>query len=312
MPLERIVEGTCDGRSIQGLKRAAVRLAANPKKKPEGHILGNYVKLIGIGELLNPKNFQAVGDEDLRDVIKVMQSENLVWPEATKHQLLMRQAVTCLVERRIPELLQILDPWSTKEAWDPFHPRLQALEDRGQALATWRRILWQELLGDLLGGGERRMGQVQELCKLALKRMEMIDFVELDMNAATYVDEGMTVCRALLALSVSDLDTTSEARHLKNSDTAETSSVLKCFLFLVGELFLCPTLHLPPPPPKKRARHIRCMLIAIRVVGVSLLYGRKRTKGPCQCCCLPARRVAPQSSREQDDTQYPFTCCSYD
>ena len=211
VPLERVVEGQCDGRSIQGLKRAAQRLAANSKKKAESHILGNYVKVIQVGQMLAPSNFNSVGDDELKMVIQVMGMEGLQWPESTKFQLIMRRAAACLAERRIEEVWQVVDPWGEQKPWNPSMPCLQALDDRSKALSTWRRILFSELLGDLLVGGEDRSPQVVALSKLSLSKLEMIDFMDLDATAASYLDESITVFRALIALAEPSLDMKHEA-----------------------------------------------------------------------------------------------------
>eukprot|EP00971_Amphidinium_carterae_P013868 273220-Amphidinium_carterae.2 len=200
--LEKVLEGIVDGRSVQGLERAWQRLTSNPMRRAEGQVVGNYFKVVQVAQQLSPNNIQSTSDEDLRKIIAVLDEEKINWPLSTRYALTMRRASTLLVEKKIVELIDVINPWAGQEVWDANKPLLAALGDPQKALGTWKKMLFEDLLSDLISRGEEASEQVQALSNLCLQRLQLVDMLELDHNSAALLDDAMTVFRALLALLV--------------------------------------------------------------------------------------------------------------
>ena len=210
IPLEDAVAGTMDGRTGQGLRRAAGRLSACKETRAEGQILTNFHRLVLACQQLSPAEFHTTTDQELSLLISMMQEENLKWPEVTKFLLVMRKAATYLSELRVGPLMEMLDPWGERCAWDPHNPCLRSLSDQTKCLQTWKKLLFHDLLGELLSKGESGQHQVKSLCDMGVKQLEAIDAVELDHAGATALDEGLTIFRALHALCTPSMELVAE------------------------------------------------------------------------------------------------------
>eukprot|EP00971_Amphidinium_carterae_P351980 6492373-Amphidinium_carterae.2 len=200
--LEAVLDGSVDGRSIQGLKRAYQRMVNSSNHKAEGLLLGNYHKVVVVAQSLNPSNLAAASDQDLQQAIHALQAEGVTWPETTKYSLVMRKAMSLLKDRKWTDFLDMMHPWSVneEEVFNPVLPKVGALQDKSKLFAVWRKLLFQELLGQLLDRGQPAEEDVKLLATMCVERYSSADFLMLDNRTATALDEALACLRALLAL----------------------------------------------------------------------------------------------------------------
>ena len=258
--LETVASGAVDGRSVQGLRRASQRMLACKETRTEGQLLANYHKLVQAAEQLSPKYFPSTTEDDLKNAIALLSEEQFAWPDCVKYNIVMRRASVLLAEKKVPELMRMINPYAPCKKWDPNNPTLQSLDNKQRALTTWTRLLFQDLLTELLSQGEAGSAQVKELCSLGVQQLEGIDVVEIDNLSAQVLDEAMSAFASLFALLVVDLDIKTEARITPLAETLGRQTFLVwtfplrkgertgSFFFFFFFFFLDTKPH--PQPPK--------------------------------------------------------------
>eukprot|EP00971_Amphidinium_carterae_P191724 3804149-Amphidinium_carterae.4 len=95
LPLESIISGEKDMRSLGGLKSARNRLGkAGPEKESKLKVLKTYLDNCENAFKVSPANFASVGDDEIPDIIAMLQGYGVKWPETLKMGLLVRRANT--------------------------------------------------------------------------------------------------------------------------------------------------------------------------------------------------------------------------
>ena len=212
--MDKVADGTQDGRTTQGLKRSAARKMASKdaEVRAEGHLLSNYSKAVVAAEAVAPKVFWALPKSELKQILAVLQSEGLEFPAVLKYNLVARRAQQLVAERQFSKLLSVCCPW-TNAPWDPYSPVLGGLgsSEMGRKMSLWRKLVFGDLLSALLLEGEAQKDHVLAICKESLERACSIDMLEVENMVAQLYDEAVCAWRSLIALISNTLDVSYEA-----------------------------------------------------------------------------------------------------
>eukprot|EP00971_Amphidinium_carterae_P294043 5838260-Amphidinium_carterae.1 len=194
--LPGVLDGSQDGRSVQGLKRAAERKMNSREHKNDGYVLNNYYKLVTASQALAPGHFASTPDAEISRVVALLEEEGVDLPACTKESITMRRIDSLVAESNFEQLLPVINPFSTT-SWNPSVPNLSALGGTDTVLKIWQRVLFEEALCNLLSLGTSGAGKVSFLMKLTLKMLDDVDMVDLSAAAAAYVEEAFCILHCL-------------------------------------------------------------------------------------------------------------------
>eukprot|EP00971_Amphidinium_carterae_P136955 2714015-Amphidinium_carterae.2 len=205
----KVLEGTVDKRSINGLKQCIKQKLKKDSEKTTAFLLQNFYNLIVALQKLDPENFDQVTDTEAQTIIQELLKEKgeKRLPAGLQYRLVMRRAHVLLSERRIEELVHVLNPFIQVE-FDPSNPCIAGMSEESseKKVSTFRRIVFSDLLGKYILEGEKEASKVCHLCSLGLNMFGDIDELYLDNFAASTLSSTRSIWRAVRALLVPSVD----------------------------------------------------------------------------------------------------------
>eukprot|EP00971_Amphidinium_carterae_P348921 6490745-Amphidinium_carterae.2 len=203
LPLDKVLDGSLDRRTLVGLKRARDRKFRRKETSADGQLLANYVDLIGLCTLLDPEHFPGTSDSDIARVVEKLNKEDIIWTNPLQYRLLMRRVSNLLEAKDTPKLIEVLDPFQV-QTFCPLAPTLSNIstDTEDKKMKDFRKLLMQDSLSPLLVEGEPSAGKVKELCRICIEKFENIDALDLGNVAASTLTSSMTIWRAIHALLV--------------------------------------------------------------------------------------------------------------
>eukprot|EP00971_Amphidinium_carterae_P113844 2255988-Amphidinium_carterae.1 len=193
--LTKVLEGTIDGRSIQGLKRAVQRKMDRSTPTAEGHAMNAFYKLVLAAASLSPSNFHSTSQSDQDKTLMLMEENNVDLPSNLKYTLLMKKVNSQIQQCNYFDLVTTVSPF-IEVCWCNANQTLGGLE-QNMRIAAWRKLLFEDTLCPLLTQGEAGAQKVGELSIQCQDQLQCVDVVELDLITASALEEGNTVFKAI-------------------------------------------------------------------------------------------------------------------
>eukprot|EP00971_Amphidinium_carterae_P071883 1421752-Amphidinium_carterae.3 len=205
LPLEVVLRGGQDKRTLVGLKRAQERFAKKKggDAKSVAQLLSNLVDVIQSCIQIDPEHFENCTNEDLSKILKKVQKDIGNWPADLQNRLLMRRTSNLLDTQDTVQLLETLDPFK-KSDFDPLAPTLSniTLESEDKRMASFRKLIFQDTFIPLLLEGDSGAKKVMDLCSLCIHKFETVDVLDLENSAASTLSLSLSIWRAIHALRV--------------------------------------------------------------------------------------------------------------
>eukprot|EP00971_Amphidinium_carterae_P213222 4231755-Amphidinium_carterae.1 len=200
---QKVLDEGLDGRTAQGLKRAADRAMANPHKKVEGARLRNFWKLITTCQSLSSEvHVLQTPWVELELELSYLKEEGVVSSDCLQRNLLKRRVKDLIFNKTWDELVACLNPFKEAARFDDLKAELAALnmEMKLKMLFFSSLLLGQGLVPVICLGQEAEAELLKFLSPL-LKALEDVDLVDLDGEAAaTTHSQALSACRGLAAM----------------------------------------------------------------------------------------------------------------
>eukprot|EP00971_Amphidinium_carterae_P281591 5590627-Amphidinium_carterae.1 len=212
LPLSKCLDKKLDGRGPKGLRDAITRAEQKNQLDRAGR-LRNYQKKVESAQTLCTSSLKLLSDSELYGLIEPLEDvrDAVVLPTKIKTKILERKCQQLLNSRSFAELFKLMMPLQSGK-WDARNPCVAALqEDEEQTLASFERIYSDNILKELIAGGEEKASQVVDFCKLVVQKLNEVDTLELSKLTTTTLGNCNTICTALLAIQQEDLLTVHEA-----------------------------------------------------------------------------------------------------
>eukprot|EP00971_Amphidinium_carterae_P157171 3115561-Amphidinium_carterae.2 len=184
--IPKILENTQDMRSMTGLKRAWGRRASKDTGLQDGAILKQYYYLCQNASQVSVKTFPSCSTDDVNIIIPKLLDEGYTLPGPSHHDC---ATACCCVEST-----SFWQRTSIKVCGNFFHRQEEKLD-------TFKRTVFDELLGKLLLKGAEAHQVVHDLCLKCLSITESVDVALLELAAVKVLSEAEAVCKCLVALA---------------------------------------------------------------------------------------------------------------
>eukprot|EP00971_Amphidinium_carterae_P350793 6491742-Amphidinium_carterae.1 len=241
VPFWKVIDGSIDNRSTNGLKQVVPRLMekGTPQALADATVLNNYQKMVMRAQQLQPKNLPTLTESELLKDLQFFKDEGVQFSAAYQEVLVNRRIDSLLAAKDHKTLCTVISPWGGG-TFDVLAPTLGALQKERKA-EEFVKTLCTDLLMPLLYKGDKAVDEVSGLTSTALTVFEKVDTVELGAEDARMLDECLTVWRALRAMTVvpdlvhggEELQDRSAARAMKSS-VSETLSIQRCSLCVLS------------------------------------------------------------------------------
>eukprot|EP00971_Amphidinium_carterae_P333200 6467795-Amphidinium_carterae.3 len=226
--LHSILLGDFDGRTVNGLRKCADRLAGKREKAHEAGQLKRFLKQCVAAQALAPDQLgkvaksEKMGDEELTGHLNALLPDVSEWPQGLRETLLQRQVSKFLDSKNIDALFPIINPLGDP-SFDPLKPTLSGLaRTTAGKISAFQRIIFNNVLLGMIYDGEPASQAVVNLSASCLKVFEEADLVAMDGRAAVLHDECCTIWRALLAVGRDTLDVSTEDFGHNNRSVAKS------------------------------------------------------------------------------------------
>eukprot|EP00971_Amphidinium_carterae_P165204 3274929-Amphidinium_carterae.3 len=215
IPLQAIIEGRQDRRSITGLKRAADRLLSKPDSEVVGAQLMQFYRQVQAASQLSPGCFNGCPTEEVHKICDLLLADDVPLPEELQFRILMRRVNRLVSESAYPELLHVLNPWLTC-GFEHVHPRLAGLhDDLSRKLVLYKKFIFNELICKFIMKGPDGAPICLSVSKQCLRQSEEVDYAFLDAASSIALDEIVCCWKALTALLATSLDSALEETYIK-------------------------------------------------------------------------------------------------
>ena len=248
MTLEAALHGKVDGRTVQGLKRASERALVVEKRRVEGTLMRNYLKLVSYCQCLADENMVlSMATVELQSMLAALADE-VKLPAPVQMSLLKRRCAEHAKSKQWTALLLAVNPFAQMSQFDPAEPQLSSVDVPVKSkMNFFSSCLLSSVVVSSIFLGIDGLADLQELLEAILQTLGAVDMVELDNLAAAVHGQAMGACQGLLALSQDEI-----AMGHKDSTLGWSHAGLKretegCCRFgggTVGVLFVGP-IHVP-------------------------------------------------------------------
>ena len=212
-PLNDVLRGEVDGRTVSGMLKCAERLRAEEATRMAGAILTNYHKVVKSAERLVQTKLSQIPQQELTTTLECMQEQGATLPPRIKRDLLRRHTGGLVKAGFWEELIAVVNPFAPSDAFDATRPTVAASEETMEGrLKAYGSLVIDSLMTDWLAQGEAGAGQVLQFAKLAQDAFEKVDCIDLDIAYSRDFGEQVTIFRACKAL----LENTVSTEHQEN------------------------------------------------------------------------------------------------
>ena len=221
LPLNTVVAGQHDGRTVSGLQKRVTRLTEDDenenKEKSEDtrmvlSILSNYLKVVRMCEAFATSNIRTMEASLLKETLEVFQAEQVTLPLRMMKDLVRRRSEELVKAEKWQELLQATVPFNEPSAFDPLNPVLSSLPcDTKSKVMNWAGLIFQRLMVDWIKLGQAGSGRVLTFSKLGLDALNQVQLMDVDAGPAKECGEEKVVFRALIAVLTVGYKTTFQA-----------------------------------------------------------------------------------------------------
>jgi hypothetical protein len=201
------MDGTLDGRTVNGLKRAVSRLSTSKVDLADATLLRNYLKLVVVAQQLAPSAMQNLSAEDMHSCVATMAAEGAALPPHVKSELVVQKISELMEKGAHEEMMRIISPWEQGE-FDYLDPRLGCLGDAMEhKLRIFQKLIFNDIIIAKLLLGAQAAPSLLTFAQLCLTSFSDVDMLELDDLAASALNSALDVWRFLVAVLTPTLDT---------------------------------------------------------------------------------------------------------
>ena len=211
VPLDLIMDGTIDGRTVNGLKRAVSRASSSKVDLADATLLRNYLKQVSVAQQLAPTAMSSLGSADLVDMAGAMAAEGANLPNHVKSALVTNHIASLIEHGEHKDLMDAISPWQTGD-FDHAKPKLGCLPDAmGAKIATFQKLIFKDIISSKIMQGAPAAPSLLKFAKLCLTYFDEVDMLELDDTAAAGLNSALDVWKFLVAILTDTLDPVYEA-----------------------------------------------------------------------------------------------------
>eukprot|EP00971_Amphidinium_carterae_P352726 6492716-Amphidinium_carterae.2 len=206
-----ILAKTQDMRSVSGLERALERMSAADTHRTARSVLKNYVKVALACKEFLKSNILAMCPVELDASLQLFAANNIVIPQWMKRDLLTKRSTVVVAEGQYEKVFEIMNPYDADDRFDPSSPTLSGTEsDQQSKLKTFYDVIMEKLVVDMINKGQSGVTKLVRLCRIAVEKLEEVDFVVLDLLAAREYSDQLHVFKGLLGLLTDKCSVTNE------------------------------------------------------------------------------------------------------
>jgi hypothetical protein len=210
IPLSKVMDGTADGRSISGLKKAVHRLASSGLTT-EACMLKNYLKHVLLAQQLSPQSVGTLSTGELHAMVATMVGEEATLPGHLKALLVTRRVSDLMEKKKDEELMIAISPFEVGE-FDSLNPKLGCLQDTmGAKLVTFQNLIFKEIIVNRILQGAHGANHLLSFAKVCMHFFDHLDILDLDNLQAAALHEAVEVWKFIVAMCTVTLDTSYEA-----------------------------------------------------------------------------------------------------
>ena len=99
VPIESVLSGEADGRSVSGMTKAVERMKAADTDRMAASMLGNYNRIIKTAQKFAEVDIQSMNEDELEETLQVLEQESVAIPERIQRDLLKRRTTELLQHR---------------------------------------------------------------------------------------------------------------------------------------------------------------------------------------------------------------------
>jgi hypothetical protein len=204
------MDGSADGRSISGLKKAVHRLASSGLTT-EACMLKNYLKHVLLAQQLSPQYVGTLCTGELHAMVATMVSEEATLPGHLKALLVTRRVSDLMEKKKDQELMMAISPFEVGE-FDSLNPKLGCLQDTmGAKLVTFQNLIFKEIIVERILQGAHGADHLLSFARVCMEFFDHIDILDLDNLQAAALHEAVEVWKFIVAMCTNTLDIFYEA-----------------------------------------------------------------------------------------------------
>eukprot|EP00971_Amphidinium_carterae_P021435 422797-Amphidinium_carterae.1 len=210
--LDSCLKGIVDGRSLQGLKRAQLRLSSSENTEDQscGAILKNYLGMAEMAKSLAEGQVKHLSIDEIKAAVAKLQENGVSITYKIKCDIVERSCLQLSKGRKYRELFDTINPFKEQLPWNIDMPTVQSLGgSEVECISTFESICLKAVLLPSLKMGQSSASDLEAFCTYAVEDLRQVDTLELGDNAASSISDIMTVMNTIVAI----LQETVEVQH---------------------------------------------------------------------------------------------------
>eukprot|EP00971_Amphidinium_carterae_P141716 2807494-Amphidinium_carterae.2 len=208
-PLQALLNGEKDGRSVQGIKSRISELASKEKIHPDLPGLNNYLVLAKGAWELKEKTITSWKDSELAKILELLDEEGVEYPMDIQTKLVARRSLLLDEKRDYANLLAVSSPFQSA-TWSSSTPMVGCLTCTfHEKFQTFVSNIFTKVMQDMIKEGESWTPELIKYCDLIIEFLKTTaDPVDcnLDFEQTSKRNECIQVCSAMKAILSDDVD----------------------------------------------------------------------------------------------------------
>lgn len=187
------MDGSLDGRTVNGLKRAVSRLSSTKVDLADATLLRNYLKLVLVAQQLAPSAMQSLSSEDMHRCVATVAAEGAALPPHVKSELVVGKISELMETGQHQEMMAIISPWEPGE-FDYLNPRLGCLGDSMEnKTSIFQKLIFKDIIIPKIMQGAQAASSLLTFAELCMTSFSDVDMLELDDVAAAALNSALDV-----------------------------------------------------------------------------------------------------------------------
>lgn len=202
LPLDAMYTGKSRGRTLRAMTQMVTSMAAADHSKDDSNLLKKYEGKCRLAAKLSDKALPSLTYDETKSILVMIQNEGYTLPVDILRQVIDKRAATFIVDNNYAELFETVNAFATSAELDPLKPAVSAMPgNTSQAkFNIMTKVLFSRCLVPKIMEGEGGMQHARTCAEVFLTKLQAIDIVDLDDEAAEIWDASATGLRSVLGV----------------------------------------------------------------------------------------------------------------
>lgn len=216
LPLGEVLAGRPKGRTIKALREQVSRLSSKPQTRDDANRLRCYLDSVLLAQQLRPEKVGGLPEPEVQIILSNLEPLKVAFPLEVKLGLVDRRAADFSQRSDFAQLLDVLKPWAPADT--PFSPTVPTLGTvrefpLASRLARFKEQFWSKTVTPfLMTVASDCLPRLATECENIERAFSSEDILELDMAAASLLQDVIASCETLRSLSLRLVDDRSVER----------------------------------------------------------------------------------------------------